>query len=283
MSNTKKFPQVAAGLAAAGGAFCVGTALGWSSPASPRLVEEEQYFPITSDQWNWIASTVTIGCAISCIPIGYLMNKIGRKWTMMGLVVPFLLGWGLIIWAQNFAMMVTGRFFLGLAGGAFCISAPQYSAEIAEKEIRGAIGSFFQLLISLGILFSYVVGAFVSVFWLSVSCAIMPIVFAAIFVIMPESPTYLVIKNKNDQAVDSLKWLRGNHYDPSREIDELKANLSDEMNAKVPFSTAIKEHASISALVIGLGLLYFQQMCAINAILFYSTDIFAVSAIFVAK
>ncbi|KAG5671423.1 hypothetical protein PVAND_001620 [Polypedilum vanderplanki] len=205
------------------------------------------------------------------------MNKIGRKSTMMALVIPFLLGWALIIWAQNFAMMVSGRFFLGLAGGAFCISAPQYSAEIAEKEIRGAIGSFFQLLISLGILFSYVVGAFLSVFWLSVLCGIMPIIFAAIFIIMPESPTYLVIKNKNTQAEESLKWLRGENYNPIQEIDELKANLSDEILKKVPFSVAIKERASISALVIGLGLLYFQQMCAINAILFYSTDIFAVS------
>ncbi|KAG5671425.1 hypothetical protein PVAND_001622 [Polypedilum vanderplanki] len=225
MSETKKLPQISAGLAAAGGAFCVGTALGWSSPASPRLVEEGQYFPITQDQWNWIASIVTVGCAISCIPIGYFMNKIGRKSTMMALVIPFLLGWALIIWAQNFAMMVSGRFFLGLAGGAFCISAPQYSAEIAEKEIRGAIGSFFQLLISLGILFSYVVGAFLSVFWLSVLCGIMPFIFASIFIIMPESPTYLVIKNKNTQAEKSLKWLRGENYNPTQEIDELKAKF----------------------------------------------------------
>jgi MFS family permease len=280
MSITKKFPQVAAGLAAAGGAFQLGTAFGWSSPASPRLVEEEQYFPITSNQFNWIASSVTIGCAISCIPIGYLMNKIGRKWTMMGLVVPFLLGWGLIIWAQNFAMMVTGRFFLGLAGGAFAITAPQYSAEIAEKEIRGTIGSFFQLLISLGILYVYVVGAFVPVFWLSIACGIIPIIFAAIFVIMPESPTYLVIKNKNEEAIKSLKWLRGQDYDPTDEIEELKANLSEDMNAKVPFSVAIKERASISALIIGLGLLFFSQMSAINAILFYLNDIFAVSSRF---
>ncbi|KAG5671427.1 hypothetical protein PVAND_001623 [Polypedilum vanderplanki] len=164
MSNTNKVKQFLAGLAAAGGAFCVGTAMGWSSPASPRLVEEGQYFPITPNGMSWIASIVTVGGAFSCIPIGYFMNKIGRKSTMMALVIPFLLGWALIIWAQNFAMMVSGRFFLGLAGGAFCISAPQYSAEIAEKEIRGAIGSFFQLLLSAGILFSYVVGAFLSVF-----------------------------------------------------------------------------------------------------------------------
>ncbi|KAG5671421.1 hypothetical protein PVAND_001619 [Polypedilum vanderplanki] len=96
---------------------------------------------------------------------------------------------------------------------------------------------------------------------------------------MPESPTYLVIKNKNTQAEKSLKWLRGENYNPIQEIDELKANLSDEILTKVPFSVAIKERASISALVIGLGLLFFQPMCAITPILLYTTDIFAASGV----
>lgn len=277
MNSGKKSPQIIAGLAAAGGAFCVGTALGWSSPAAPRLIDEEQYFPISTSQWSWIASIVTVGCAISCIPIGYLMNKFGRKRTMMCLVVPFLIGWGLIIWAQNFMMMLIGRVFLGLAGGAFCITAPQYSAEIAEKEIRGSLGTMFQLLIALGILFVYIIGAYMSVFSMSIVCGICPIIFAIIFVFMPESPVYLMIQNQEYEAKKSLLWLRGKEYDPSDEIEELKMSLSDEMTEKVSFSVAIKERSSIIALVIGIGLLYFQQMCMINAILFYSTTIFGVS------
>ena len=278
MNSGRKAPQIIAGLSAAGGAFCVGTALGWSSPAAPRLIDEEQYFPISTSQWSWIASIVTVGCAISCIPIGYFMNKFGRKRTMMWLVVPFLIGWGLIIWAQNFAMMLIGRIFLGIAGGGFCISAPQYSAEIAEKEIRGSLGTAFQLLIALGILFVYVIGAYMSVFAMNIVCGICPIIFAVIFVFMPESPVYLMIKNQEYEARQSLMWLRGKEYDPSDEIEELKENLSNDMSEKVPFSAAIKERSSIIALVIGIGLLYFQQMCMINAILFYSTTIFGVSS-----
>lgn len=277
MNTGKKPPQIIAGLAASGGAFCVGTALGWSAPASPRLLEEEQYFPISTNQWSWIASMITVGCAISCIPIGYLMNKIGRKRTMLFLVIPFIIGWSLIIWAQNFIMMLIGRLFLGLAGGAFCISAPQYSAEIAEKDIRGALGTFFQLLIALGILFAYVIGAYMSVFAMSIVCGICPIVFAVIFVFMPESPVYLITNNKEYEAKKSLLWLRGKDYDPTDEINELKERLLEDSNEKVPFSVAIKERSSIIALVVGVGLMYFQQMCLINAILFYSTTIFAVS------
>jgi MFS family permease len=122
----------------------LGTALGWPAPAKSRLVDgDDGNFPIEEELFDWAASVITIGCAISCLPIGILMKKFGRKWTMISLVVPFLVGWALVTWAQNFVMLLIGRFVLGLAGGAFCVSAPQYSSEIAEKEIRGIVGTFF--------------------------------------------------------------------------------------------------------------------------------------------
>jgi MFS family permease len=254
----------------------VGQALGWSAPAAPRLIDEQQYFPITTNQWSWIASIVTIGCAISCIPIGYLLKKFGRKWTMLGLYIPFLVGWVLIIWAQNFIMLLIGRFLLGLAGGAFCIAAPQYSAEIAEKEIRGTISTFFQLLIALGILYPYIVGAYVSVFVMNIVCAVWPVIFGIAFFFMPESPTYLIINNRDEEAAKALKWLRGNSYNPENEIVDLKKSYTSEAGEKASFSVVFKQKSSINALVIGIGLLFFQQMSAINAILFYTTIIFEV-------
>ena len=120
---TVKWPQIIAGLSAAGGAFAVGAALGWPAPASSRLIgKHERYFPIDEGQFGQIASIITLGCAISCLPIGFLMKKFGRKWTMLSLVITFTIGWGLVIWAQNFMMMMIGRFVIGLAGGAFCVS-----------------------------------------------------------------------------------------------------------------------------------------------------------------
>lgn len=193
--TTVKWPQIVAGLSAAGGAFAVGAALGWASPVGPRLVRNDdgsggdgRYFEISQSAFDWAGSIVTIGCAVSCIPIGALMKRFGRKWTMISLVVPFMIGWALVAWAQNFIMLLIGRFMLGLAGGAFCVSAPQYSAEIAEKEIRGIVGTFFQVLINVGILFVYIVGAFLPVFWTNIVCAIIPLAFGLVFFFMPESP-----------------------------------------------------------------------------------------------
>lgn len=61
----------------------------------------------------------------------------------------------------------------------------RYIGEIAEKEIRGTLGSYFQLMITIGILFVYAVGAGVNLFWLSIICGIIPLIFGVVFFLMP--------------------------------------------------------------------------------------------------
>lgn len=61
-------------------------------------------------------------------------------------------------------MFIIGRFLTGIATGSFCIIVPMYTAEIAGKDIRGSLGTYFQLQITIGILLIYVFGSFVSVF-----------------------------------------------------------------------------------------------------------------------
>lgn len=91
-------------------------------------------------------------------------------------------------------MLYAGRFIIGMAGGAFAVAAPCYTSEIAEKQIRGALGSYFQLMVTLGILFVYAVGAGVDLKVLSYICGVIPIVFAVTFFFMPESPVFLMSK-----------------------------------------------------------------------------------------
>lgn len=193
-NRSRTLPQYVAALAAAGGAFAAGTLLGWTSPAETPIVDGSTHyeFDVTTEEFSWVGAFMTLGAACVCMPIGWLINQIGRKWTMLLLVLPFILGWALLIWAQNVVMMYVARFFLGIAGGAFCVTAPMYTGEIAQKDIRGTLGSFFQLMITIGILFVYGIGAGLNVMWMSIVCGILPIVFGVIFFFMPESPTYLV-------------------------------------------------------------------------------------------
>lgn len=101
-------------------------------------------------------------------------------------------GWICIIWANNVVMLLAGRTLTGFGAGAFCMVVPIYIGEIASKEIRGTVGSFFQQMINLGIVATYALGLILDVFWLSVACGVVPIVYGVLFFFMPNTPTYLV-------------------------------------------------------------------------------------------
>ncbi|XP_037933161.1 facilitated trehalose transporter Tret1 [Teleopsis dalmanni] len=273
-STSRKLPQYIAALAAAGGALAAGTLLGWTNPAQNDVIAGKYGFDVSEDQFSLVGSFVTLGAACVCIPIGILINMIGRKLTMLLLVLPFTLGWCLLIWAQNVSMLYAARFILGVSGGAFCVTAPMYTGEIAEKDIRGTLGSFFQLMITAGILLVYGLGAGLNLFWLSVACGLIPLIFGAIFFFMPETPTYLVGKNKEEQAIKSIQWLRGSNYDYNTEIEELKAVDAKIKEESISVMSALLRPTTLKALFISLGLMFFQQLCGINAVIFYSTDIF---------
>ncbi|XP_017016368.1 facilitated trehalose transporter Tret1-2 homolog isoform X1 [Drosophila kikkawai] len=275
-NNSKKLPQYVAALAAAGGAFACGTLLGWTSPAQTEIVDNHSGydFLVSDTQFSWVGSAMTLGAACVCIPIGFLINLIGRKWTMLFLVLPFIVGWAMLIWAANVGMMYASRFILGIAGGAFCVTAPMYTGEIAQKDIRGTLGSFFQLMITIGILFVYAIGAGLDIFWVSVICGILPLVFGVIFFFMPESPTYLVAKDRSEGAIKSIQWLRGKEYDYEPELAELRETDREIRENKVNVWSALNRPVTRKALAISLGLMFFQQVCGINAVIFYSSRIF---------
>lgn len=272
--ETLKWPQYVAALAATGGALAAGTALGWTSPAGPLMKDNGYGFPVSDEAESWVGSSLNLGAAAMCIPIGIIINYIGRKGSMLALVIPFLIGWALLIWPQNISMLIIGRAFIGISCGGFCVAAPLFIGEIAHKSIRGTLGSFFQLMITIGILFVYAVGYKANVVLLSIICGIIPIVFGAIFVFMPESPTYLVMKDNGQGAIKSLKWLRGQQYDPSEEIAELQNDAEERKTNSVTFGQAMSRKTTIRGLVVSMGLMFFQQVSGINAVIFYTNAIF---------
>lgn len=133
-----------------------------------------------------------MGAFCGALPAGYLAEKIGRKYTTMSLALPYLVSWALIIFAASAEMLYAGRFVIGIATGASCVVAPMFISEFAETSIRGALGAFFQLFLTVGILFVYAIGPYVSWTTLSVLCAVFPVLLIVAMLVVPESPTYLV-------------------------------------------------------------------------------------------
>lgn len=202
------------------------------------------------------------------------MDILGRKNTMLLLIIPFTIGWALIIWPVSVVMLYIGRFFVGFAGGAFFVVAPAYIGEIATKDIRGTLGSCLQLMITAGILFVYVIGHFFSLNTFNVICAILPLIFGAIFIWMPETPYFYVMKNRAENAEKSLKWLRGEQYDFNDELTEIQIEHDLINRNRTNWIAALNKSSTKRGLMISLLLLLFTQLSGINAVIFYTDWIF---------
>ncbi|XP_044269112.1 facilitated trehalose transporter Tret1-like isoform X1 [Tribolium madens] len=275
--KSKKLPQYIAALSVCMGSVAAGTVLGWTGNITKEDLAKGELNDILVDpdnEYGWIGSFSTLGALCMCFPIGFICDLIGRKLAMLLTIIPFSIGWLLIIFADSTAMIFAGRFLTGLAGGAFCVSAPMYSSEIADKDIRGALGSYFQLLLTVGILFAYLLGAFVKPQIVSIICACVPLVFGVVFFLQPETPVYSLKKGNEEAAIKALRKLRGDEYNVEAEVADIKATIEKAEREKIPLLQSLETRAAKISLLICFGLMFFQQLGGINAVIFYVGTIF---------
>lgn len=174
---------------------------------------------------------------------------------------------------------MSGRFLAGLSVGFFSIICPLYTGEIAPKEIRGALLGFFQIMLNFGVLFIMTLGYFVTKTTVNIVCATIPAVFALIFFFLPESPSMLLIKNREEEAIKVIKLLNGKYSDYLSEIDSLKNQNEEMMKNQKTFREVLSVKSTRKAFIIMMLNFFFFQMTAINIVLFYSTTIFAESGV----
>ena len=89
-----------------------------------------------------------------------------------------------------------------------------------------------------------------------------------------------ISKGKTGEAEQSIKWLRGSNYDSAGEISVLVAERAAEISHTASVYTSLTRKVTLKALSMGLGLMFFQQMSGINAVIFYTGDIFEVSYLY---
>ncbi|XP_011643846.1 facilitated trehalose transporter Tret1-2 homolog [Pogonomyrmex barbatus] len=257
--------------------FATGAVSGWTSPILPKLEDDGGPLgsPISKDQSSWVGSLLSLGAMVGSFLAGYLGERWGRKRTLLSSLVPFLIGWILVATAVHVAQLYVARFIFGLALSFSFTIVPMYCGEIAETSIRGALGSFLQLFITLGYLYSFLIGPYVSytVFW--ILCAILPVLFFVCFMIMPESPYFLLTQGRRDEAVASLaKFRNKSEAAVQKEADEMQMMLDEAFKNQITFSDLFKVKANRKALIYTCALVSFQQFTGINIVLFYMQPIF---------
>ncbi|KAG7170313.1 Facilitated trehalose transporter Tret1-like 10 [Homarus americanus] len=258
------------------GALSLGTSLGYTSPASPQLMDNStnSSLVITTEQNNWFSSTVNLGALTGGLLGGVCINTLGRRGTMLASVLPFLASWALVGFANNFVMLIVGRLLIGLCTGVTCIAVPTYIGEFSSPDIRGALGSCFQLMAVGGIEFAYVFGIVMST-WRGLAgiCAIPPIIYLTLLLFVKESPIYLLSKGKEREAREALQYFRGKNYNIEAEMKLMRKTQDDAQQNKASLRD-LKTPYILKPLLISCTLMVFQQLSGINAVLFNLNKIF---------
>ncbi|XP_063608767.1 facilitated trehalose transporter Tret1-like [Penaeus indicus] len=268
--------QYLATLAVCTGALGMGATLGYSSPAGPRMMANSTSddLTVTLSQFNWVSSSPSLGGAAGGLIAGAGVDCVGRKGAILVFSPVFLFGWLMIALARDVAMLLVGRLACGLAVGAVSIAVPTFVAEIASPDIRGLLGSVFQVMVTTGILSVYVLGAVIPSWRILAGVfAVLPVLtFVSVF-FLKESPLYLISKGKEDKAAASLKFYRGKHYAVADELQVLKDSLEESRQRKASAKDLLKSH-NLKPFLITLGVFLLTQFSGITAILSYMSSIF---------
>lgn len=211
---------------------------------------------------------------MGAVPAGKIADRIGRKWSILLTIVPFATSWLVLIFTRNIVCIYIARFVGGIGAGAACVLVPVYIGEIAQTSIRGALTAFFPILLSFGIVFSFAAGAYCSyVTFNTICCALLlPLVLGAPFI--PESPIWLVHQGRKVQVAKVLFTLRGSNYNIEEEITVLQDDVNKMAKTQGGFRDLIGTKAGRRAIIVCVGLMGFQQLCGVDAILFYTVTIF---------
>ncbi|XP_075435104.1 solute carrier family 2, facilitated glucose transporter member 8 isoform X1 [Ascaphus truei] len=255
------------------GPLSFGFVLGYSSPAISYLKNADNpSLILDKNAASWFGSVVTIGAAAGGIFGGWIVDRIGRKLSLMMCSVPFVFGFAIIICAQNVWMLYIGRVLTGLASGVTSLVVPVYISETSHPRVRGTLGSCVQLMVVTGIVGAYIAGMILEWRWLAVLCCVPPLIMLIFMCFMPETPRYLINKDRRSEALAALRFLRGPEADHEWEYRQIEMS-GDDQNTSLKVAE-FKNPSIYKPFLVGVFLMFFQQWTGINAIMFYADTIF---------
>lgn len=257
--------------------FAAGLTSGYSAILIPQLKQEDGVIPSDESTTSWIASIAALPMAPGCLISGWLFEKFGRKTAHYIICAPFIIGWILIAAAYNLPLILFGRLLTGLCVGLLGPLGPVYISETSEPKYRGFFLAGISLALAMGIMFTHVIGTFISWQRTSAICSLFPVLSVVLLLFVPESPTWLISKGRVEDGAKSFYWLRG--YG-----DEAKAELKAIIDSKIeadskPSLTCLEKIKDLKSpellkpLFIMIIFFVTCQFSGVNAIAFYSIDI----------
>jgi sugar porter (SP) family MFS transporter len=220
-----------------------------------------------------VVAALLAGALVGALAGGAMSDALGRKKTLLGVSVVFLLGALVSAVAPNVTTLVVARVALGLSIGVSSVCVPLYIAEVAPKERRGRLVSMNQFLITLGILLSYLVNyAFEPIQgwrWMLAAAAVPALAMLVGLIGADESPRWLVLRGRTEEAERILRGSRSPD-DARAEIEEIESSAREESR----WSWADLRRPQLRpALALGVGVAAVNQLVGVNAVIYYAPTI----------
>ncbi|XP_051155557.1 facilitated trehalose transporter Tret1-like [Leptopilina boulardi] len=269
--------QFIAGITASLSVAVLSANIVWNSPGIPHLKSNESDFSVTDTQGGWIISIYHFADIIGSLLNILLIDRIGRKFSLLLSGIPALMAWILIINAKNIFYILIARFIAGIGQGFTYNTVVIYLAEIAEKDIRGTLVAIMRTIQGLFHFLLTGVGTFFSYHTLNLTSIFVPILFLITFSFMPESPYFFLLQGRDDDAMKSLMKLRGHTNSLSLKVvvREMKLDIEEKERYK---SNSVRElflrNYNLKCLFIVMCMKLTQVMAGHSAIFNYTQEIF---------
>ncbi|KAK3986023.1 general substrate transporter [Cladorrhinum sp. PSN332] len=295
----KTWPAIAVGLFVAFGGVLFGYDTGtisgilampyWQRLFSTGSVDAHGNPNVTASQESAIVSILSAGTFFGALCSPFLADYFGRR---LGLIVStwvFNLGVVLHTVATAIPMFLAGRFFAGFGVGLISAQIPLYQSETAPKWIRGLIVGTYQWAITIGLLLAALVNNATSNrndtgsyrIPVGIQLAWSLILFFGLLA-LPETPRFLIKKDKAEKAALSLSRLRRlpvGHEAIATELAEIQATHEYEMTMGQGSYLDCFRPPILKRQLTGMGLQALQQLTGINFIFYYGTKYFQNSGV----
>ena len=240
------------------------------------------HYSLSSQLLGLTVASALLGTILGSLGVGSPLDTYGRRPVLRALAVLYVvsaLGCGL---AWNWTALLCFRFMGGLAIGGSSVAAPMYIAEISPAAVRGRLVALSQLNIVVGILVAYLSNSLVelvmggpesSAWRVMLGLPALPaVLFYLLALGIPESPRWLIKQRRHQEAEAVLTRVGSEH--PSAVVAEIAESLhSETVAADEPFFTRKYRRPILLALMVAT----FNQLSGINALIYYTADIFAMA------
>jgi len=243
------------------------------------LIFVRSSFQLSTQMEEIVVSIVLVGAMLGAIAGGAIADRIGRRATLLWGGAIFIVGSFLAPLSPDVATLIAARTLLGIAIGFTSVTAPIYVSELAPPQSRGTLISLYQFALTVGIALADMVG-----YWLAGQQAwrlmfgigaVPAIVFLLMVLILPESPRWLVSKDRVDEAqtvLDSYTDEAGTQL----LLEDIRIGLLTRVETRW---SALWSPAVRGSLLIAVGFTVLQQVTGINTIIYYGPQIFSLAGI----